>query len=524
MATVASEHKMIHRPKIRACRSPGSVTVALAYLILLATILAGCAGSYLCNDNAPLTVEENRASLKALLAVEDFAEYEALPDSLRTEWLRMYWQAHDPTPTTSENEFRIEHLRRVRFSLYYFSNPFGPLPWDDRGEIYIRYGKPDDRTYLSAGGLDVQGNHDLRYTGAQGRSKNMRLLLNGGEDPDSLTGISPGDDPMASRGTEIWNYYRYGQTFQFLDPDGFGVYVLVPLADGISPEQNYGEFMRNRITAVDLQPAIYYHDYGLTHLDYAFDIARFRTPDNLSAYDVDVNLGYPLAELARGGADSSMISLRRSIVVRNDSLREVTSDFSILSRKVGPNDGRQRLMVEQKILHLPPGKYEIAVSIEDLFSGMQGIYKKVFRLPEFVSPDVQEISDIELASHVWSVYEPGSPYVKYDRLVMPLPSRVYLPQQSIAFYYEIYNLKRNNQDTAIYSVEYEILDPEARKVFYYENAGIFYTTERNVSQFGTLEEPRLKPGEYLLSVKVRDENTRKRKRTLKSFKIIKPTE
>lgn len=501
-------------------------------LVLLAFI-SGCAGSYTGLDvdgQPPLTPGEKRAGLDALLKPEDFAAYEALPDSQKSEWLRMFWREHDPTPTTSENEFRREHWRRVRYSLYYFSNPLGPIPWDDRGEVYIRYGEPSQRTYrldefwdrrgsLSARGSRLRG---LSSGAAQERDFSEDLAGGGPTDSDNLYKVKSNDAAMMTSPREfdgeVWDYYRLGLIFQFQDDDGLGIFTLVPYSDGMGPNQEYGDFVQAKITAVDLQPAIYMHDYGLEQLDYALDLSRFRSEGKL--FTLDVNLGYPLAELARGGPDSTQISIRRAVVIRDDSLREVASDLSVLSRRVGTVSGQHHLMVEQKNFELPPGRYQLSVCIEDLYSGKKGIYTKNLRLPEFVTREVQEISDIELASFVWSIYEPGSPYVKSNRLVMPLPSHVYMEGQPIAFYYEVYNLARNAGDSAIYDVEYEILDPEAKHVFHSENPGTFTSPERDVYQFGAIDAAGLEPGEYLLSINVEDKITRKQKRTLTHFKVI----
>ena len=496
-------------------------------LLLSVSFLSGCAGSYTGRQpgtETPLTDKQLQAGLRALLPPEQLAEYQALPDSQKTEWLRIFWQNHDPTPTTAENEFHTEYFRRIRYALYYFSNPFGPHPWDDRGEVYVRYGEPNDRNFIVGAFWDRRS--AMSASGARERqlsslpTEDRTSGSDAGGSGDSRMRVHDTQPLADSRETdgEIWNYYRYGLSFQFQDQEGLGIYSLVPLTDTFGKKQEYGEFARSKITAVDLQPAVYFHDYGTAHLDYALDLARFRARGK--TFDVDVNLGYPLADLARGGDDSAMISLRRTVIVRDDSLREVASELSVLNRRVGPVSSHQQLLVEQKVFNLPPGGYELAVSIEDLFSGKTGIYKKSFRLPEFVTREVQEISDVELASFVWSVYEPGSPYVKSDRLVMPLPSHVYLQGQPIAFYYEIYNLARNARDTAVYRVGYEILDVEAKRVFHKEGGGKFTSGERDVFQFGSIEKSGLPPGEYLLSIDVVDEITHKEKRTLTRFKIV----
>ncbi|MCP4712821.1 MAG: hypothetical protein GY869_29700 [Planctomycetes bacterium] len=99
-----------------------------------------------------------------------------------------------------------------------------------------------------------------------------------------------------------------------------------------------------------------------------------------------------------------------------------------------------------------------------------------------------------------------------------------MQDQPIAFYYEVYNLARNAGDSVMYNIEYKILDPEAKHVFHQEDAGTFSSPERDVFQFGSIDDARLEPGEYLLSINVADNITRSEKRTLTHFKVIKPSD
>ena len=92
----------------------GSVSRRLLIWHFGLLVLWGCAGSYTgleTDGAAPLSDKEMAAGLRALLMPADLADYEALPDSQRSEWLRMFWQEHDPTPTTSEND--LDHLVEV---------------------------------------------------------------------------------------------------------------------------------------------------------------------------------------------------------------------------------------------------------------------------------------------------------------------------------------------------------------------------------------------------------------------------
>lgn len=100
---------------------------------------------------------------------------------LRKEAWNRFWRRRDPTPGTSENEFRDEFFTRVRYADEQFS-VLGPGWRSDRGRVYIQFGPPE-----------------------QVESRPMNL-----------------DTPAY----EIWTYVREGRRFVFVDYDGFGRYEL----------------------------------------------------------------------------------------------------------------------------------------------------------------------------------------------------------------------------------------------------------------------------------------------------------
>ncbi len=100
---------------------------------------------------------------------------------LRKEAWNRFWKRRDPSPDTTENEFRDEFFARVRYADEHFA-VLGPGWRSDRGRVYIRYGPPD-----------------------QVESRPMNL-----------------DSPAY----EIWTYTREGRRFVFVDYGGFGRYEL----------------------------------------------------------------------------------------------------------------------------------------------------------------------------------------------------------------------------------------------------------------------------------------------------------
>ena len=71
-------------------------------------------------------------------------------------WLA-FWNEHDGQYGTIENERMVEHYRRIMYSRIHFYEK--QLPYDRRGEIYVRYGEPDDlRLFLDIANLEPYDN------------------------------------------------------------------------------------------------------------------------------------------------------------------------------------------------------------------------------------------------------------------------------------------------------------------------------------------------------------------------------
>ena len=95
---------------------------------------------WLNEDVAYIITDAERAAYKSLQTNEE-----------REQFIEQFWLRRDPTPGTSENEFKEEHYRRIAYTNEHFS---ADIPgWKtDRGRVYITYGPPDEIDDHSAGG------------------------------------------------------------------------------------------------------------------------------------------------------------------------------------------------------------------------------------------------------------------------------------------------------------------------------------------------------------------------------------
>ncbi len=64
-------------------------------------------------------------------------------DKQRETFIEAFWKVRDPNPTTPENEFKIEHYRRIEYANKHFGKDSPGPGWrSDMGRIYITLGEP----------------------------------------------------------------------------------------------------------------------------------------------------------------------------------------------------------------------------------------------------------------------------------------------------------------------------------------------------------------------------------------------
>src|SRR5215469_1531108 len=78
-----------------------------------------------------------------IITDEELSAFKKLSNNAeRDSFIEHFWQRRDPTPDTSENEFKEEHYRRLAYADEHFAAGIRGRN-TDRGRIYVMYGKPD---------------------------------------------------------------------------------------------------------------------------------------------------------------------------------------------------------------------------------------------------------------------------------------------------------------------------------------------------------------------------------------------
>lgn len=430
-------------------------------------------------------------SLENLLTKEELKDF-IIQDSLsRIEWLKKYWSSKDPTLTTEKNEWKEEFERRVTYSLENFHSNFGLKPWDDRGDVLIKLGEPDERK------LEVENPYIPVYKRSSDSFEKEYQKIAG----------------------ETWGYTINGKDvcFQFQDSKGIGYLTLVPYISGnkIQDLDYVSNFLAEK-GKMDQTKARYYHDYGGKALDFAWEIIKFRIVNNV--YEVLVNIGIPADKL--GKDSTNFIYYAQQIAIRNKKGDVIKCDSIKVHQKI--SDFKGQLLVDQKRFLISPGLYDVAVEIQDHINNKIGLYKDELFLPAYASSDSPTKCSLALSRAILSskILETKSEDEKKKfyvngYLIFPNPGHIFFKEQEpeIKAYFEIYDLTPKDSTVRFSTISW---------IFKYRNSDSAIVNCDTVTTIYTGFIPRmsafqilplmksdlyLEPGDYIWRIDVVDLNT-----------------
>lgn len=98
----------------------------------------------------PQPVRERFDDLAPLATEQDTAVYNHLSRPQQVEYARRFWVEHDPDLATPENEALLEYWARVAQAWFLWYDTKHD-EWDERGEVYVRFGPPERQVYNPVG-------------------------------------------------------------------------------------------------------------------------------------------------------------------------------------------------------------------------------------------------------------------------------------------------------------------------------------------------------------------------------------
>ncbi len=177
------------------------------------------------NADADTLRDEYEPDFVILLEEREQKAYKALSLPQRRDYIALYWQQRDPDPFTPANERLEEHLERRAHVREHFHTDKPPY-FDDRGKIYLKYGRPKFR-YVDPGGVNMTINQDLSllvpdggFVGEQAifDSSGIRRISQTNPPPWQKTAAMLPPGSVAVLPNETWSYdqIQAGLVFNFV--------------------------------------------------------------------------------------------------------------------------------------------------------------------------------------------------------------------------------------------------------------------------------------------------------------------
>ena len=507
---------------------------------------------------------------------EEYLLYSRATDAEQTEIQRKFWASRDPDPATIINERLIEHYRRVIHAREHYAR--GRKPWDRRGDIYIRYGEPDDLQHfiLQAGEkaldnyrptgdarIDVirERNYIFRYrlkvdnAGADwGTELNRqiddldspeRILIETARDADTFLLQAVNKMQAMAFVAESWVYIEHDMEMFFVDQLGIGKfdYPLGTHETSIEEASIQGRFHPKRMAEefIKKTPESYAFDYGGDNLDFLYDIVTFKG-EGPETY-IEIAYVVPSHQLGAVSDGQGLHTWFDSHVVFRDG---DYNRMANVSKRIGPIERSMEVMARKKIgvslhtalldMNAPAGSYRYAVEVRDEATGRIGIFEQMYTVPDYNSDSLM-VSDIKLAMSIMPD-EGAGPFIRHGLNIEPNPARLYQRAEPVHFYYEIYNLSLDAQGRTSYQVELEVTTKEPRhniiwkflaglgkligrssdeqSVFMvFENGGIT-ADEYSYTSIDTGESP---TGTYAMTVRIKDLHSGQTVSKIKEFVV-----
>ncbi|HET7226782.1 MAG TPA: GWxTD domain-containing protein [Candidatus Eisenbacteria bacterium] len=359
------------------------------------------------------TVRERFEDIAPVASETDTMTLHHLPSAAQPEFVRRFWQDNDPDPATPENEARLEYWSRVTHAYFLYYDP-RRRDWDERGEMYVRYGAPPEQDYNPAGEeLSVHF-----HTGA--------------EYPANVL---------------VWNYPALGMKVTMQDRL-LSEYYLLPYSEDLDPDpapdpdslaSQGGELAMSGGRGVfpRLPP-------GVQPMPVEGAIARFEdaTPGSRA--------GRLLAQLAVPGGDSAWAEWVVVDSTRHEVLRA--------ARPLAPDAcGRTPRQVASFSAELPPGPYTVGVSVRDAHH-RRGVYRETTEIEQ--TGGALALSDVVVTCGAPEVQPASSPGGTQQVQLPPDPARR-VEGGALDAYFEIYHLRPAENGLARF--EYELVIRSTRR-------------------------------------------------------------
>ena len=479
-----------------------------------------------------------------IISKNELNAYEKLQtDEEREQFIIDFWASRDPSPDTAENEFKDEHYERLAYADEHFTSG-KPGRLTDRGRIYIKFGKPDsieshpaggayEREWYEGGGSTstypfekwfyryiegVRSDVEIEFVDPTGTGE-YRIARNPNE-KDALLHVPGAGATLAeqygleTRAERVAGVGSYGlANYRRVKDSPFEVLDLITSLDKV--ESNKRNYFADLLGSpkVDDNP-----------LDFEVTANFFRQSDGqvLTAFTIQTEKKQ-LAFGNSGGLRTATLNIVGRITTISqrpfgrfeDSVVATALPQELLETK-------QKRFAYGKAVILPPGRYRLDVMLRDVNSGATGIRHEGFVVPRY-DEERLAASTVVLASKLESMAgKPAtSQFVIGQNKVIPNLSGDFERGQPVGIYLQVYNVGID-QTTLQPAVDIEYVVTRDGKVIQKDKEDWRGTADPGprLTLTRLIDTRLISPGEYEVSVHIRDQVTGQQLSPSAKFRIV----
>jgi len=415
-----------------------------------------------------LLARERFYDIAPLASERDTVTLHRLPSEQQGAFVAHFWKENDPDLSTVENEAQLEYWSRVTQAYFLYFNAHRQ-EWDQRGEVFVRYGPPETVDYNPLGVL-------------------LRSSL-------GYYGVFP-------MNVLVWNYPSLGMVVPMQDRLLSEYYLppisLVQSTDPAPDPDKLAEQVGSMSTAGGrgVFPVL---PPGARRVPMAITIARYEGPEGPSLRGWLETPGAPSDSLwgewvVLDSTDAEVARLKRPLSASSCEPGELrAADFAT---------------------PLPPGHYLVGFALRGSHN-RRGTTRLTMDLP---TPANQiDMSDVVVSCGTGDVATTpeGAPTVRFSAR----PGRLVRPGEPLTAYFEVYHLKLDERQRSHMEFEYTVRSAHADPRIWIQRmisprpALPDISAERQEEQPGDIRrqfvsvpvQP-LPPGDYRLDIRVRDLN------------------
>lgn len=456
----------------------------------------------------------------------------------KDQFIEQFWYRRDAISETSENEFKIEHYRRILYANEKFTA--GIPGWKtDRGRIYIKFGPPDRMETNPAGGSYARprkegGGHtsvapfeiwEYRHIPGVADDIELEFVDDKGGGLYELTFDPQRKDDLRQVGflgptlDEIEAYELRGErskqdrvagrrsagdlTGNYANTAGFETHRDAPFAKlQLSANLNRAPVIKFK----DLESVISTRiSYATLPVDVAADFVRVSSNQVLvpvtiqvpnSAMTYQKQLGIYTGRLQVYGQVTTLTN-RREAVFED----EIAKDFTEQTYDAG----MRASSLFQKQLLLRPGLYKLELVVKDPESGKMSTLEKRLQVPEY-SANRLALSSVMLAESIQKSDGPTDFRFRFGGLrVVPRLGAEFRKDEEMGFYFQVYGLDVDPSTQRPNAKVEFAMTPKGKDPSYWRDASdllMFYRTHATVARIGSLSA--FPPGDYELRLRITD--------------------